>query len=47
MVADVVAPRVDRSRLPLREDDARALLGLVFLALTIRTLAKTLRRART
>jgi hypothetical protein len=45
-VADVVAPRVDRSRLPLGEDDARALLGVVFLALTIRTIVKTLRRAR-
>jgi hypothetical protein len=45
-VADVVAPRIHDSKLPLRDEHARALLGFVFLALTARTLVATVRRAR-
>ena len=42
-VADAVGPRVAR-RSPLREDQVRGAVGLLFLALTVKHLAGTTRR---
>jgi hypothetical protein len=43
-VADRVAPAVSR-RTPLDEEDVGAILGLAFLALTVRYLVRTVRGA--
>ena len=42
--ADAVAPKVARSRLPAGEGEARALIGLAFLALSVKYLVGTFRR---
>jgi hypothetical protein len=44
--ADAVAPRVGRSSLPLREEQARAALGLLFLALSVKYVVSTLQKLR-
>jgi hypothetical protein len=44
--ADTVAPSVGRSRLPIRERDARALLGLVLFGLSVKYVAGTISQAR-
>ena len=44
--ADTLAPRLARSPLPGRERDMRALLGLAFLALSVKYLAGTFARLR-
>lgn len=41
-VTDAVAPRVGRSRLPLDGGQARTLLGLLFIASSIRFVVKAL-----
>jgi hypothetical protein len=42
--ADVVAPRAARSPLPLREDQVRVALGLLFLGLSVKYVAATLKK---
>jgi hypothetical protein len=44
--ADMIAPRAARSRLPVREDQVRVALGLLFLGLTVKYLAGTLAKLR-
>jgi hypothetical protein len=43
---DAIAPAVGRSRVPLGERQVRAALGLLFLALSVKYVASTLRRFR-
>ncbi len=43
--ADAVAPRVARSPLPAREEHVRVALGLLFVALSVKYLVGTVRRA--
>ena len=44
--ADALAPRVGRSRLPLRERQVRVVLGLALFAISLKYLGGTLARAR-
>lgn len=44
--ADKLAPPLARSPLPIRERQARVVLGLAFLGITVKYLAGTLTRAR-
>ena len=44
--ADAVAPRAARSPLPVREEQVRAALGLLFLGLSVKYVVGTLRKLR-